>query len=349
MNTTTDTMANTTQNIPVRHIGKNGPTVPALGLGLMGMSALYGAPPSDEERFKVLDHAVEIGSTFWDSSDMYGDNEELLGKWFKRTGKRNQIFLVTKFGFLKGSSSEIDSSAAFCKNACAESLRALGTEYIDLYYMHRANPKTPIEETMRAMLELKAEGKIKYIGLSEVSSSTLRRACKVGQVDAVQAEYSPFEREIEGAVGTNLLDTCRELGVTMVAYSPLGRGMLTGTLNSKQSISGDGDYRSLFPRFSEENLDANVKVVNQLKAMAEKKGCTAAQLALAWVLKQGQHVIAIPGTKKIKYLEENFAALQVILADAEEAEIREIVAGVVGERTPDWTRYQCYVDTVEEE
>ncbi|KAI0414339.1 putative aldo/keto reductase [Xylaria grammica] len=314
-------MANMNQNIPVRRIGKNGPTVPALGLGLMGMSALYGAPPSDEERFKVLDRAVEIGATFWDSSDMYGDNEELLGKWFKRTGKRNQIFLVTKFGFLKGSSSEIDSSAAFCKNACVESLRALGTD----------------------------EGKIKCIGLSEVSSSTLRRACKVGQVDAVQAEYSPFEREIEGAAGTNLLDTCRELGVTLVAYSPLGRGMLTGVLNSQQSISGDGDYRSLFPRFSEENLDANVKVVNQLKIMAEKKGCTTAQLALAWVLKQGQHVIAIPGTKKIKYLEENFAALQVILTDAEEVEIREIAAGVAGERTPDWTRYQCYVDTVEED
>ncbi|KAF2973158.1 hypothetical protein GQX73_g453 [Xylaria multiplex] len=341
-------MANASHNIAVRRIGKNGPEVPALGLGLMGMSTLYGAPPSDEERFKVLDRAVEIGATFWDSSDMYGDNEELLGKWFQRTGKRNQIFLVTKFGFLKGSNSEIDSSAAFCKNACAESLKTLGTDYIDLYFMHRANPKTPIEETMRAMLELKAEGKIKYIGLSEVSSNTLRRALKVGQVDAVQTEYSPFEREIEGPEGTNLLDTCRELGVALIAYAPLGRGMLTGALASKESISGDGDFRSLFPRFSDENLDANIKVVNQLKALAEKKGCTTAQLALAWVLKQGPNVLAIPGTKKIKYLEENFAALKVILTDAEEKEIRAIVAGVAGERTPDWTRYQCYVDTAEE-
>lgn len=163
----------------------------------------------------------------------------------------------------------------------------------------------------------------------------MRRACKVGKVDAVQIEYSPFELEIEGDAGTNLMATCRELGVAVVAYSPLGRGMLTGSLESRQSISGDGDYRSLFPRFSDENLETNVKVVNQLKAMAEKKGCSAAQLALAWVLKQGEDVIPIPGTKKVKYLEENFDAIKVQLTDAEGKEIRNIVAGVAGEQTPD--------------
>ncbi|KAK8091329.1 hypothetical protein PG994_000834 [Apiospora phragmitis] len=243
------------QNIPTRRIGKNGTFVPALGLGLMGMSIQYGPAPSDEERFAVLDRA--------------GDNEELLGKWFKRTGKRGQIFLATKFDFQKGSYTDIDTSAAFCKKACAESLRLLGTDYIDLYYMHRANPKTPIEETMRALLELKA-------------ANTLRRACKVGQVDCIQAEYSLFDLDIEGESG--LKEACRDLGVSIVAYVPLGRGLLTGALTTKQSISGEGDYRaSLDPRFSDENLDANVRVVRQLEAMAAQKGCSAAQLAVAWV------------------------------------------------------------------
>ncbi|KAJ4413890.1 hypothetical protein N0V82_008245 [Gnomoniopsis sp. IMI 355080] len=336
-----------THSLAVRQIGKNGPVVPALGLGLMGMSALYGKPPSDDERFAVLDRAVEIGATNWDSSDMYGDNEELLGKWFKRTGKRSEIFLATKFGFLKGSSSEIDSSAAFCKKACQESLKTLGTDYIDIYYMHRANPKTPIEETMRALVELKKEGKIKYIGLSEVSANTLRRACKVGQVDALQVEYSLFDLDIEGETG--ILDACRELGVTVVAYAPLGRGLLTGALDTKASVSGDGDYRAaLFPRFSDENLAANLRVVNQLKALAATKGCTAAQLAIAWLLKQGPHVLPIPGTKRIKYLEENVGALQVQLTDEEESQMRAIVAQVAGERVPDFAKYQCFVDTVEE-
>ncbi|KAH7303539.1 putative aldo/keto reductase [Stachybotrys elegans] len=337
-----------TQNVPLRRIGKNGPLVPGMGLGLMGMSSLYGTPPSDEERFAVLDRAIELGATHWDSSDIYGDNEELLGKWFKRSGKRDQVFLATKFGFLKGSSTEIDSSAASCKNACAESLKLLGVDYIDLYYMHRANPKTPIEETMRALLELKHEGKIKHIGLSEVSSNTLRRACKVGQVDVVQIEYSAFDLDIESSKGTNLMATARELGVTIVAYAPLGRGLLTGALDSKQSISSEGDYRNIFPRFSDENVAANIKVVNEFKAMAVNKGCSPAQLAIAWVMKQGPDLIPIPGTKRVKYLEENVGALHIQLTHEEEAEVRRIVSGVKGERVPDWATYQCYVDTVEE-
>ncbi|KAH6652464.1 putative aldo/keto reductase [Truncatella angustata] len=335
-------------NIPFRQLGKNGPMVPAVGLGLMGLSIHYGPAPSDEERFAVLDRALEIGARNWDSSDMYGDNEELLGKWFKRTGKRDQIFLATKFGFIKGSHADIDSSAGYCKKACAESLKALGVDCIDLYYMHRANAKTPIEDTMRGMLELKAEGKIKHIGLSEISSQTLRRACKVGQVDAVQVEYSPFELGIEGESGTNLMSTCRELGVAIVAYSPLGRGLLAGNLEGQNSISAEGDWRSLYPWFTGENFAANLDIVRQLKVLAGKKGCSPAQLVIAWVLRQGQDVIPIPGTKKIKYLEENLGALQVELTDEEEGRIRDIVSGVAGERAPAFVKSQLYVDTVEE-
>ncbi|KAI1406983.1 putative aldo/keto reductase [Hypoxylon sp. FL1857] len=341
-----------TKTVPLRQLGKNGLKVPAVGLGLMGMSMLYGVPPSDEERFKVLDRALELGATNWDTSDMYGDSEVLLGKWFKRTGKRNQIFLATKFGFVKGAPNfeTFDTSYEYTKKACAECLRIMGIDYIDIFYMHRANPKTPIEETMRALAELKAEGKIKGIGLSEVSSTTLRRACKVAQVDAVQSEYSPFELAIEGPEGTNLLATARELGVAIVAYSPLGRGMLTGAFNKSESFANEGDWRAAFPRFSGENFAANVKLVNQFKSLADKKGCTPAQLAIAWLLKQGDDIIPIPGTKKIKYLEENWGALNVHLTDAESAEIRRFVetAKVAGARGPDGTEKTFFADTVEE-
>ncbi|KAK8128818.1 hypothetical protein PG984_009926 [Apiospora sp. TS-2023a] len=257
---------------------------------------------------------------------MYGDNEELLGKWFKRSGKRDQIFLTTKFGFQKGSYTDIDTSAAFCK----KSLRLLGTDYIDLYYMHRASPNTPIGETMVALLELKAEGKIKHIGLCEVSANTLRRACKVGQ-------------------GVGPEGACRELGVSIIAYAPLGRGLLTGALSTKQSVSGEGDYRaSLYPRFSEEHFEANVKIINQIESMAAEKGCTAAQLAIAWVLRQGDDFIPIPGTKRIKYLEENVGAIRVEITNAEEKRMRDTVPAVAGERVAEFAKYHCYVDTVEE-
>jgi aryl-alcohol dehydrogenase-like predicted oxidoreductase len=194
------------------------------------------------------------------------------------------------------------------------------------------------------------EGKIKYIGLSEISSSTLRRACRIVHVDAVEIEYSAFVLDIEGPTGTNLLSTCRELGVAIVAYSPLGRGLLTGALSTKEAISGDGDYRAIFPRFAGDNLEANAKIVRQFNALAEKKGCTLAQLAIAWLLKQGDDVIPIPGTKRIKYLEENWASLEVQLTDAEEKEIRDFVetAEIAGDRMPEGGAAQCFVDTVEE-
>ncbi|KAI1344223.1 putative aldo/keto reductase [Xylariaceae sp. FL0016] len=334
---------------PLRQLGKDGPIVPALGLGTMGLSFMYGMPPSDEERFAVLDRALELGATHWDSSDWYGDSEELLGRWFKRTGKRDQIFLATKFGMVKGSPSfEIDSSAEACKKACDESLRILGVDYIDLYYMHRANVNTPIEETMRALAQLKADGKIKYIGVSEVGADTLRRACKVAQVNVVQTEYSAFERDIEGPGSGNLLAVCRELGVSVVCYSPLGRGMLTGTLNNKDSFLKEGDWRAMLPRFSGDAHDANIRLVSQFKTLSDKKGCTLAQLAIAWLLKQGNDIIPIPGTKKLKYLEENWGALKVELSDVEEKEIRGFLedSKVQGIRMPEGAlETNSYIDT----
>ncbi|KAF2259050.1 Aldo/keto reductase [Lojkania enalia] len=341
------------QSAALRQLGKNGPKVPALGFGLMTLAGAYGTPPSDEERFLILDRAVQLGSTFWDSSDIYGDSEEMLGKWLKRTGKRDQVFLATKFGIVMENFQfrGIDSSAEYCKKACEQSLKKLGVDCIDLYYAHRLNPGTPVEETMRALAELKAEGKIKYIGLSEVSSATLRRACKIAHVAAVQMEYSPFEVAIERESGTNLLKTCRELGVAVICYSPLGRGLLTGTISSIDDVTGAGDTRTKhIERFTEENLEANIKIANQFKALADKKGCTATQLALAWILKQGDDMIPIPGTKKIKYLEENWDSLNVHLTDEEDAEIRKFVdtAQLSGYRSMPSAKMFSYVNTKEE-
>ncbi|KAI0146353.1 putative aldo-keto reductase [Xylariaceae sp. FL1272] len=314
-------------SIPTRKLGRNGPEVPAIGYGLMGLGMpIYGPVPPDDERFAVLDRAHELGDTFWDTSDKYGDCEELIGKWFKRTGKREDIFLASKYGYMKSSPGfEIDSSAAACKKCCDESLKLLGVESIDLYYVHAVNPKTPIEESMRAMAELKAAGKIKHIGLSNVSSADLRRAVKIAPVAAVQVEYGAFNRDIEGSTGTNLLATCRELGIAIVAYSPLGHGMLTSDFANGQVI-GDKDMRgSFFPRFHEDNRNKNIQLASQFAALAAKKGCTPAQLAVAWLLKQGDDIIPIPGTKKIKYLEENWRALEIKLTDGETAEIRSFV------------------------
>lgn len=293
----------------------------------------------------------------------------MLGKWFLRTGLRDQIFLATKFGIKleKGTWKPlgIDSSAVECEEACNESLRRLGIDHIDLCkhsvfiryrspdqnaldYAHRLNPETPVEETMRALKKLKEAGKIRHIGLCEISSDTLRRACKITHVDAVQMEYSPFELGIEKQEGTNLLATCRELGVALVCYSPLGRGFWTGAITTTASVSGSGDSRAArFPRFSENNLTANLKILERYKAIAAAKGCTSAQLSLAWLRKQGDDVIAIPGTKRVSILEENWASLRVSLSDKEEAEVRAFVDSVhvAGERSvPAFERY-AYVNT----
>ncbi|OKL60883.1 hypothetical protein UA08_03876 [Talaromyces atroroseus] len=283
-----------------RPLGKNGPLVPALGFGLMMMTApSYGALPADDERFALLDRAVEIGAMFWDTSDLYGDNEELLAKWFKKTGKRDQIFLASNFGYVRGSTTlEIDSSPQYCKKACDVTLKVLGIDYIDLYYAHNVDTVTPIEETMRALLELQAEGKIKHIGLSMVSSKALRRAAKIGTVAAYQPAYSLFDRKIEGSEGTNAFATCRELGIAIVAATPLGRGLLTSRFSSGGSVGDDTDVRGrAMPRFLEGQREQNAHVAAQIKVVADRKGCSLPQLALAWLLRQGDDVFPIPGGK----------------------------------------------------
>ncbi|KAK4448052.1 NADP-dependent oxidoreductase domain-containing protein [Podospora aff. communis PSN243] len=339
--------------IPLRQLGHNGPMIPQLGFGTMGLTYdAYGSVPSDEERFAVLDRAYEIGARFWDTSDLYGDGEQLIGRWFKRTGKRSDIFLATKFGYVKNSSMHtINSTGVYCKTACAESLQALGIDSIDLYYMHQADPNTPIEDTMRALAELKTAGKIKHIGLSNVSSSTLRRASRIAPVAAVQVDYSPFVLDIETPLGTNLLATARSLGTAIVAAVPLGRGLLTSTFALGETIGDANDKRPLvMPRFQEENRLQNVQAVGQFKAFADRMGCTPAQLALAWLMKQGGDIFPIPGTKRIKYLEENCKAVEVSLSDEDEAEIRKFLEGVeiAGDKVPKGFEDWYFVTTREE-
>ncbi|XXG96139.1 hypothetical protein Hte_002418 [Hypoxylon texense] len=335
----------------LKPLGKNGPLVPRLGFGLMGMSHAYGETPSDEERFKVLDRALELGETFWDTSDLYGDNEELLNKWFKRTGKRDQIFLATKYGYVKGSKTlATDSSYEYTKKACDENLKALGVDFIDLYYIHSVNPEVPIEETMRALKELQDEGKIKHIGLSMVSSATLRRAVKVAHVAAVQTGYSVFDREIEGPAGGDLLAACRESGAAVVVATPLGRGILTTDFSRGAFATDAKDIRpKMLPQFLAENRDRNVQVVAAFRALSDKKGCTVAQLALAWLLKQGDDIFPIPGTRRIQYLEQNWGALDVVLSDEEEREVRRFVenAKVAGGALPPAFEGHRFRDTKE--
>ncbi|KAK0643686.1 putative aldo-keto reductase [Cercophora newfieldiana] len=340
-------------NIPLRQLGRNGATVPQLGFGTMGLTHdAYGSLPDDEERFAILDRAYEIGARFWDTSDLYGDGEQLIGRWFKRTGKRDDIFLATKFGYVKGGPLHtINSTGTYCKKACAESLKELGIDSIDLYYLHQADPDTPIEDTMRALAELQTEGKIKHIGLSNVSSATVFRAVKIAPIVAVQVDYSPFVLDIEGPLGTDLLATCRSLGIAIVAAVPLGRGLLTNTFASGASVGDSKDKRPLvMPRFAEENRTQNVAAVGQFKALADKRGCTPAQLALAWLMKQGHDIFPIPGTKRMKYLEENCDSVDVHLSDADEAEIRGFLENVeiAGDKLPEVFASWYFVTTREE-
>lgn len=277
-------------------------------------------------------------------------NEKLLGTWFKRTGRRNEIFLCTKFGNMRGAdgSFQVRGDKAWVRQACEESLGRLGVDTIDLYYQHRVDNKVPIEETVQAMVELKNEGKIRYLGLSECSAATLRRAHAVHPIAAAQMEFSPFALEIESDQ-TEFLKTARELGVKIIAYSPLGRGFLTGTLKSRESLD-DADTRKNHPRFSEENFGDNLKLVQRLEEMAKKKGVTPGQLALAWVLAQGEDFIPIPGTKRVRYLEENAKAADVKLTDEEEREVRsavENVGGGKGARYPPAMMSRCFGDSPE--
>lgn len=287
-------------------LGSAGITASRLGLGCMGMSEFYGAT-NNEESIQTLQRAFELGINFWDTADAYGphQNEVLVGKALK--GIRNEITLATKFGILRDPSNPalrgLNGKAGYVQSACEASLKRLNTEVIDLYYLHRVDPATPIEETVGAMGKLVQQGKVKGIGLSEVSAATLRKAHAVHPVSAVQSEYSLWTRDPEEEV----LSTCKELGIAFVAYSPLGRGFLTGQIKKFEDLEAD-DYRRFSPRFQGGNFQKNLELVNKINGLAEQKGCTASQLALAWVMAQGDYIFPIPGTKRIKYLEENAGA-----------------------------------------
>ncbi|KAL4803047.1 NADP-dependent oxidoreductase domain-containing protein [Aspergillus unguis] len=335
-------------SIPTRPLGKNGPQVARIGFGAMGLSIFYGPTKPDSERLALLDKAYELGETFWDSAMLYGDSEELIGRWFAANpSKRKDIFLATKFFFRWENGERVtDTTYENCKRCCNESLQRLGIPTIDLFYAHRLDPKTPVEETMKALVELKEEGKIKYIGLSECSSESLRRACKVHHVAAVQVEYSPFSLEIESEQ-INLLKTARELGVAVVAYSPLSRGILSGKIRSRADMA-PGDFRLMMPRYSEENFDKNLVAVDQLAELAKEKGVSITQLTLAWLLAQGDDIFPIPGTTRVEALVENLGSVNVTLTDDEEKKFRSIIqkAEVAGTRYPEAMAQTLYVDTV---
>jgi len=322
--------------LPTRALGRNGPQVSKLGFGAMGFSSFYNSKNADTEAFyKILDRAADLGCTFWDTSDAYGNNEDVLGTWLARSGRRDEIFLATKFAIYtdEDGTRKIRGDPEHVRAACERSLKRLGVSHIDLYYQHRADQNIPIEITVRAMAELVKEGKVRYLGLSECSAATLRRAHAVHPISAVQVEYSPFTLDIE-KVG--VLDTCRELGVAVVAYSPLGRGLLTGKIRTREDLS-EHDYRlRAAPRFSEENFPKNLVLVDRLGQIAKRKGVTIGQLTLAWIMAQDELIIPIPGTTKVPYLEENVGSLNVELSHEEEAELRRDVdaAEVSGDRYP---------------
>lgn len=311
-------------------LGTNGPTVSRLGLGCMGMSFAYG-PGDDTESVATLHRALDLGITFLDTADMYaaGANEELVGKAI--AGRRDEVTLASKFGIVVSPEMKmlgLDSSPAYVRSAIDASLKRLGVDHLDLYYQHRADPAVPIEETVGAMAELVAAGKVKHLGLSEPSADTLRRAHAVHPIAAVQSEWSLFSRDIE----TEVLAVCRELGIGIVPYSPLGRGMLTGKIAGQEDLA-DNDFRKTLPRFDAENLDANLALVDQIRAVAARNEATPGQVALAWLLAQGDDIAPIPGTKRRTYLEENHGAIALRLSPEDVASLSKLTP--VGTRYPD--------------
>ncbi|MCM0084155.1 aldo/keto reductase [Geomonas sp. Red32] len=328
-----------------RKLGQQGLEVSALGLGCMGMSYAYGHP-DDAASVKVLRRALELGINFWDTAEMYGPftNEELLGRVLKEF-PRQRVIVATKFAWRfgpRGEPLELDSSPAHIRRSLEGSLKRLGTDYIDLYYQHRLDPKVPIEETVGALGELVKEGKVRYIGLSEVGPGVVRRAHAVHPLTAVQSEFSLWERGVE----TTLLPVLRELGIGFVAYSPMGRGFLTGKIQSVNDLEGD-DWRRKNPRFQPENLRHNLELVSVIREAAASHAATPAQVALAWVLRKGSDIVPIPGTKRVRYLEENADSVGILLPGDAWAAIDKAAASfrVAGERYPD--EAMQYIDTTE--
>jgi aryl-alcohol dehydrogenase-like predicted oxidoreductase len=322
-------------NIPRRTLGNQDLQVSAIGLGCMGMSDFYG-PADEQQSLKVLNHAIDIGVNFLDTADMYGingANERLLSHVLRT--RRSEVVLATKFGNVRGPDGAflgIDGSPEYVRRACDASLQRLGVDHIDLYYQHRVDRKVPIEDTVGAMAELVKAGKVRHLGLSEASAATIRRAAKVHPIATLQSEYSLWTRDLEA----DILPVLEELGIGLVAYSPLGRGFLTGAIQSAEQLAPN-DWRRQNPRFQEENLKANLALVEAVKSLAADRGCTPAQLALAWLLQRSPRIVPIPGTRRIERLEENAGAVAISLNAAELAKIDEVLKlqPVAGLRYPE--------------